>query len=68
MEELNLIKKAFELAGSKRAFWRECLFHMGQSPNTTLIEDVLEGRRRLSKHDLELVLDYLRKHGLLYAL
>ena len=66
MEELNLIKKAYELAGSKRAFWRECLFHMGQSPNTALIEDLLEGRRRLSKHDLELVIDYLRKHGLPY--
>jgi len=68
MEELNLIKKAYELAGSKRAFWRECLFHMGQSPNAALLEDVLEGKRRLSKHDLELVLDYLRKHGLLYML
>jgi len=68
MEELNLIKKAYELAGSKRAFWRECLFHMGQSPNAALLEDVLEGKRRLSKHDLELVLDYLRKHELLYML
>jgi len=67
MEELNLIRKAFELAGSKRAFWRECLFHMGQSPNTTFIEDVLDGKRRLSRHDLELVLDYLKKHRLLHA-
>ena len=67
MEEIDLVRKAFELAGSKRAFWRECLFHIGQSPNTSLIEDVLEGRRRLSRHDLELVLEYLEKHGLPYA-
>jgi len=42
MEELNLIRKAFELSRSKRAFWRECLFYMGQNRNTALIKDVLE--------------------------